>query len=76
MFGMDTKDMVIGGVATVGLALGVFNTIKGRALKKRVNNLDTFLSYDSKSAAVKVTAAAAPAAPAPAAAQPAAAPAV
>jgi len=63
MFGMDTKDMVIGGVATVGLALGVSNTIKGRALKKRVNNLDTFLSYDSKSAAVKVTAAPTPAQP-------------
>ena len=76
MFGLSVKDMVIGGVATVGTGLGVFNTIKGHSLKKRVNNLDTFLSYDSKSAAVKVTAAAAPAAPAPDAAQPAAAPAV
>ena len=71
MFGLSVKDMVIGGVATVGLALGVSNTIKGHALKKRVNNLDTFLSYDSKSAAVKVAAAAAPAPAAPAPAAPA-----
>ena len=63
MFGLSVKDMVIGGVATVGTGLGVFNTIKGHSLKKRVNNLDTFLSYDSKSAAVKVTTAPATAQP-------------
>ena len=63
MFGMTSMEAIVAGMSVVGVGLGTVNMIKGHALKKRVNNLDTFLSYDSKSAAVKVTTAPATAQP-------------